>query len=165
METCIICLDSIENSVKTDCCKKVLYHDSCGKKWFDTNFLNPQCPWCKQSINNENNIAIRSYNMLKNLVSTINYQSTFNFYSVLNELNMEDYKDKENYFELFYFKSETMHEFKIIFKDNSIFVFWYDKNSQTNIFPFSCFQNLIKNKDQALQKYKANELIAYAYFE
>jgi len=165
METCIICLESLEKSNKTDCCNKVLYHDYCGQKWFDTNFLNSQCPWCKQPINNSNSVVIRSYNKLKNLVSAVNYQSTFNFYSVFDELNMENYKDDLNYFVLYYFKNETTHEFKIHFKDNSTFVFWYNKDSYTYIFPYSSFENLIKNKSQALQKYKANELIAYAYFE
>lgn len=152
---CIICLEKMQDASTaspTSCCQKVLFHPSCIQEWLETCFLNPYCPWCKESLQDiTDNVAFRSYTMLKNLV----YKTDL--------VSEEVIQDEFGYFEIIHHQEENINTFYILFKNKLCFVFWYNK--PVTIFSFSTFKNMIENTDKSVIKYSLGTIIAEAYFE
>jgi len=128
---CIICLETLDSGRLTPCCQKILFHEECGKGWNDTCFLNPRCPWCRDHSKFEqhynNNVVSRSFDTLRKAMNEVHYkQTTYNYYSALDELNDEDLQDADGYFYITCMTDveEGKNIFKVVFKNKTVFHFW-----------------------------------------
>jgi len=165
---CIICLQEIlgDEELETACCKKVLYHKECGLKWLDNCFLNPKCPWCNSLLEQVNNSIERAYEQLKYWTKEINYQqTTYNDYQNITN----DIIDTQKQFTLIYYQEENKNVFRLVFRNEIVFVFWLKKGILGNpnlLFSFDYWKYLLRNQHLGTIRHnKAGEQLAEGYFE
>lgn len=176
---CIICLEKLETERLTPCCNKILFHEKCGQEWNETCFLNLRCPWCRNKSkyeqhykNNYSNAIQRSFDMLKKAIHEIHYkQTTYNYYSALDELHHEDLHDADGYFYLYHFidEEEERNYFDVVFKNKTVFHFWFKKGvSGTHCLSFSLdhYRFLLENPGFSSRYHnKACGIISEAYVD
>lgn len=165
---CIICLQDIicDQVMETTCCKKILYHRQCGLKWFDSCFLNPKCPWCNTQHEQVNNCIERAYDQLKYWTKEIVYQQS-TYEHCLMQIN--DIIDTQDQFTIIYYQEEDKNVFRLVFRNEIVFVFWVKKGMLGNpnlLFSFEYWKYLLRNQHLGTIRHnKAGEQLAEGYFE
>jgi len=165
---CIICLQDIlrDEINETSCCKKVLYHEQCGLKWLDNCFLNPKCPWCNSQLEQVNNCIVRAYEQLKYWTKEINYQQTTydNYQKIPNDII-----DAQEQFTLIYYQESDKNVFRLVFRNEIVFVFWLKQEILGNpklLFSFEYWKYLLRNQHLGtIRRNKDGEDVAEGYFE
>ena len=176
--TCILCLDDIidekdekdekyekdENNnerIMTSCCQRVLFHKHCEEKWIHHNFLNVACPWCRSPTTNETSPVYRAYHLL-----------VFAIYNMVNKKEDGWYDDPKGFFKIFCRHEDHLHMYRIRFRNELYFEYWYDVRDpffatyhSKFIFGYPQFLQLFKNQGFKVQRHslvKENQLIAEA---
>jgi hypothetical protein len=129
-------------------------------------FLNPKCPWCNSQLEQVNNCIERAYEQLKYWTKEINYQQTT--YDDDQDIT-NDIIDTEKQFTLIYYQEEDKNVFRLVFKNELVFVFWLKKGILENsnlLFSFEYWKFLLRNQHLGTIRHnKAGEQLAEGYFE